>query len=54
MAIDTRSGAVKEAIDTNALPNHVHMSDVSTAYVLVKSAAGPKGEDHVTRIDVAR
>lgn len=51
--VDTRSGAVKETIGTNALPNHVHMSDAS-AYVLDKSASGPKGEDHVTRIDVAR
>ncbi|MFJ9123828.1 YncE family protein [Streptomyces sp. NPDC102340] len=51
--VDTRSGAVKETIDTNALPNHVHMSDASTAYVLDKSGSGPKGEDHVTRIDVA-
>ncbi|MHC5260409.1 YncE family protein [Streptomyces sp. UC4497] len=52
--VDTRSGAVKETIDTNALPNHVHMGDASTAYVLDKSGTGPKGEDHVTRIDVAR
>ncbi|MFF3490332.1 YncE family protein [Streptomyces sp. NPDC002795] len=52
--VDTRSGEVKETIGTNALPNHVHMSDASTAYVLDKSAAGPGGEDHVTRIDVAR
>ncbi|MGW0683658.1 YncE family protein [Streptomyces sp. NPDC002754] len=51
--VDTRSGAVKETINTNALPNHVHMSDANTAYVLDKSAAGPNGEDHVSRIDVA-
>ncbi|MET8468454.1 YncE family protein [Streptomyces sp. NPDC006422] len=50
--VDTRTGTVEEAIDTNALPNHVHMSDANTAYVLDKSAAGPEGQDHVTRIDV--
>ncbi|MFZ3598529.1 YncE family protein [Streptomyces sp. BH104] len=52
--VDTRSGAVEETIGTNALPNHVHMSDENTAYVLDKSASGPQGEDHVARIDVAR
>lgn len=52
--VDTRTGAVTETIDIAALPNHVHMSDEDTAYVLDKSAAGPSGQDHVTRIDVGR
>ncbi|MHB9757025.1 YncE family protein [Streptomyces sp. BYX5S] len=51
--VDTRTGTVEEAIDTRALPNHVHLADTDTAYVLDKSATGPNGEDHVTRIDVA-
>ncbi|MFK0115300.1 YncE family protein [Streptomyces sp. NPDC090994] len=48
-----RPGTVTETIATAALPNHVHVRDDGTAYVLDKSASGPGGEDRVTRITLA-
>ncbi|MET9592983.1 YncE family protein [Streptomyces sp. NPDC006516] len=48
--VDPRVGSVVETVATSALPNHVKVTDDSTAYVLDKSASGPAGEDGLTRI----
>lgn len=48
--VDPRVGSVVETVATSALPNHVKVTDDSTAYVLDKSASGSAGEDGLTRI----
>ncbi|MFF4165901.1 YncE family protein [Streptomyces sp. NPDC001741] len=48
--VDPRAGGVVETVATSALPNHVKVTDDSTAYVLDKSASGSAGEDGLTRI----
>ncbi|MEV2245576.1 YncE family protein [Streptomyces sp. NPDC049970] len=48
--VDPRTGTVVETVTTDALPNHVRTTGTGTAYVLDKSAAGPEGEDGLTRI----
>ncbi|GGX84265.1 hypothetical protein GCM10010358_43070 [Streptomyces minutiscleroticus] len=48
--VDPRAGTVVETVATEALPNHVHLTQDGMAYVLDKSASGPAGEDRITRI----
>ncbi|MGW0782154.1 YncE family protein [Streptomyces sp. NPDC002913] len=48
--VDPRAGSVVETVATDAYPNHVRVTDDSTAYVLDKSASGTAGEDGLTRI----
>ncbi|MFG2589732.1 YncE family protein [Streptomyces sp. NPDC048438] len=48
--VDPRAGTVVESVTTGVYPNHVRVTDDSTAYVVDKSGSGPSGEDGLTRI----
>ncbi|WP_405667705.1 YncE family protein [Streptomyces sp. NBC_01166] len=51
--VDPRAGTVVESVTTGVYPNHVRVTDDSTAYVVDKSGSGPSGEDGLTRIRFA-
>ncbi|MFI6122384.1 YncE family protein [Streptomyces sp. NPDC051064] len=48
--VDPRAGTAVESVTTDVYPNHVRVTDDSTAYVVDKSGSGPSGEDGITRI----